>query len=281
MGGLSLRCKFPMSASGEVPNAGATICSMTVWLNATSCEASGEGLFPGAGCSASAAFCVISPKLNRSAGRKLEGRVQPRSHETNRRHRHSAAVDFLRRFRAERRAARPKRRPAGEAARGQAPRSRKTTGYECHGSIAQGVPQAGPRIGPPALGLPEFIKFVRDPIGDMAPVSAARASDADLGAIYAYLRTVHAPPKAGAGNAARGKAVVYAANCALCHGASRRRGCRKTRHEDRGHRAGASTNSQGRVRKPTGNMAPVSAARVSGRTARGRVCLPAGTSCTK
>ena len=62
--------------------------------------------------------------------------------------------------------------------------------YECHGREGQGAAQAsGPRIGPPQRFIRPFIKYVRQPTGQMPPYSSAVISDQELADIYAYLQS--------------------------------------------------------------------------------------------
>ena len=62
--------------------------------------------------------------------------------------------------------------------------------YECHGREGQGAAQAtGPRIGPPQHLLRPFIKYVRQPTGQMPPFTTEVISDQELADIYAYLQS--------------------------------------------------------------------------------------------
>jgi mono/diheme cytochrome c family protein len=62
--------------------------------------------------------------------------------------------------------------------------------YECHGSEGQGAAQAsGPRIGPPQRLIRPFIKYVRQPTGQMPPFTLEVISDQELVDIYAYLKS--------------------------------------------------------------------------------------------
>jgi mono/diheme cytochrome c family protein len=62
--------------------------------------------------------------------------------------------------------------------------------YECHGREGQGAAQAsGPRIGPPQRFIRPFIKYVRQPTGQMPPYTSAVISDQELTDIYAYLQS--------------------------------------------------------------------------------------------
>jgi len=65
--------------------------------------------------------------------------------------------------------------------------------YECHGRQAQGG-AAGPRLGPPRIPFEALKVYVRHPAGAMPPYTAKVISDAELGDIYAFLKTVPAPP---------------------------------------------------------------------------------------
>ncbi len=62
--------------------------------------------------------------------------------------------------------------------------------YECHGREGQGAAQAsGPRIGPSQRFIRPFIKYVRQPTGQMPPYTRAVISDQELADIYAYLQS--------------------------------------------------------------------------------------------
>jgi cytochrome c5 len=72
--------------------------------------------------------------------------------------------------------------------------------YKCHGNEGQGIPisereDAGPRIRPTKRSLPRFLKFVRDPTGEMQPYTTQDVSDAELSDVYAYLQSGTAPPE--------------------------------------------------------------------------------------
>jgi mono/diheme cytochrome c family protein len=98
--------------------------------------------------------------------------------------------------------------------------------YKCHGSDAQGMSQAeirtaGPRIGPPRLGLPAFLRFVRNPTGAMLPYSPQDVSDATLTDVFAYLQSLAPAPQANAvapGNAQNGQRSFHDDGCYECHG---------------------------------------------------------------
>jgi mono/diheme cytochrome c family protein len=62
--------------------------------------------------------------------------------------------------------------------------------YECHGYEGQGAAQgAGPRIGPPLLSQEGFMKYVRQPAGQMPPYTSKVISDQELADIFAYLQS--------------------------------------------------------------------------------------------
>lgn len=62
--------------------------------------------------------------------------------------------------------------------------------YECHGREGQGAAQAsGPRIGPSQRFIRPFIKYVRQPTGQMPPYTSEVISDQELADIYAYLQS--------------------------------------------------------------------------------------------
>jgi mono/diheme cytochrome c family protein len=62
--------------------------------------------------------------------------------------------------------------------------------YECHGHEGQGAAQgAGPRIGPPLLSQDGFMKYVRQPAGQMPPYTSKVISDQELADIFAYLQS--------------------------------------------------------------------------------------------
>jgi mono/diheme cytochrome c family protein len=79
--------------------------------------------------------------------------------------------------------------PAGNAETGEKIFT-KDGCYECHGREGQGAAQAsGPRIGPSQRFLRPFIKYVRQPTGQMPPYTSAVISDQELADIYAYLQS--------------------------------------------------------------------------------------------
>ena len=68
--------------------------------------------------------------------------------------------------------------------------------FECHGHQAEGTSVGGPRLGPNPISFPAFIKYVRQPTGQMPPFTIKVTSDADLADIYAFLQSLPQPPKA-------------------------------------------------------------------------------------
>jgi ubiquinol-cytochrome c reductase cytochrome c subunit len=109
--------------------------------------------------------------------------------------------------------------------------------YLCHNVQGQGTgsrkpnQNPGPNLAPAPMPYAAYVKQVRTPRQSMPPYDATLLSDQDLADIYAFfaaqppvkdahsialLNTVDAGT---ATNTPRG-AVVYSANCALCHGAA-------------------------------------------------------------
>jgi mono/diheme cytochrome c family protein len=79
--------------------------------------------------------------------------------------------------------------PAGNAENGKKIFT-KVGCYECHGREGQGAAQAsGPRIGPSQRFIRPFIRYVRQPTGQMPPYTSAVISDQELADIYAYLQS--------------------------------------------------------------------------------------------
>ena len=66
--------------------------------------------------------------------------------------------------------------------------------YQCHQKEAQGATATGPRLGPHPIPYANFTKYVRQPTGQMPPYTSKVVKDAELADIYAFLRTVPAPP---------------------------------------------------------------------------------------
>jgi mono/diheme cytochrome c family protein len=70
--------------------------------------------------------------------------------------------------------------------------------YQCHGHQGQGASATGPRLAPNPISFAALLKYVRQPTGQMPPYTAKVVKDRDLADIYAYLRSVPAPPAAKA-----------------------------------------------------------------------------------
>ena len=64
--------------------------------------------------------------------------------------------------------------------------------YQCHGYSGQGG-AAGARIGRTALNLAAFLRYVRQPAGQMPPYTSKVMSDEQLGDVYAFLQSLPAP----------------------------------------------------------------------------------------
>ena len=64
--------------------------------------------------------------------------------------------------------------------------------YQCHGHVGQGG-AAGARIGRTALNLAAFLRYVRQPTGNMPPYTAKIMPDEQLTDVYAYLQSIPAP----------------------------------------------------------------------------------------
>ena len=65
--------------------------------------------------------------------------------------------------------------------------------YQCHNYEAHGG-RAGPRLAPNPLPFPAFSRYVREPTNQMPPYTPTLVSDQELADIYAFLRTIPAPP---------------------------------------------------------------------------------------
>jgi mono/diheme cytochrome c family protein len=69
--------------------------------------------------------------------------------------------------------------------------------YECHGRVGQGAQStAAPRIGPPALTIDAFARYIHAPTGNMPPYTSKVVSDQDIADIYAFLKSVPPAPAA-------------------------------------------------------------------------------------
>jgi mono/diheme cytochrome c family protein len=84
--------------------------------------------------------------------------------------------------------------PAGDAGHGALLFARDGC-YECHGREGQGSRQtSAPRIGPPALPLAEFARYIRHPRGSMPPYTSKVISESELADVYAFLKSLPSPP---------------------------------------------------------------------------------------
>jgi mono/diheme cytochrome c family protein len=89
----------------------------------------------------------------------------------------------------------------------------------CHGSEAQGG--TAPKLVPPPLPLPAFIKIVREPTGEMPPFGPQAISDADLANVYSYLESMSPAATAQTlptGHVDAGKRLFMSYGCFECHG---------------------------------------------------------------
>jgi mono/diheme cytochrome c family protein len=69
--------------------------------------------------------------------------------------------------------------------------------YECHGRVGQGSQQTGaPRVGPPALTIDAFARYIHAPTGNMPPYTGKVVSDQDVADIFAFLKSVPPAPAA-------------------------------------------------------------------------------------
>jgi mono/diheme cytochrome c family protein len=134
----------------------------------------------------------------------------------------------------------------------------------CHGESAQGG--KAPRIAPSPFPLQEFIRFVRQPPSEMAPVSIQQASDAQLAEIYGYLGSLATSDAATSapnltGDADNGKRLFVKDGCYECHGIEGQGA------NGFGPRLAPNPISlpalMSYIRKPTGNMPPYAAKIVS------------------
>ena len=83
--------------------------------------------------------------------------------------------------------------PAGDAANGKKIFD-KYGCYQCHDHDAKGG--AGARLAPNPVPFPVLLRYVRKPTGEMPPYTAKVVSDQELADIYAFLKTIPAPPSA-------------------------------------------------------------------------------------
>ena len=67
--------------------------------------------------------------------------------------------------------------------------------YACHGTAGQGS-TAGARIAPRPIAFAAFLRYVRKPTGQMPPYTTKVISEQELADVYAFLRSIPAPPAA-------------------------------------------------------------------------------------
>jgi len=65
--------------------------------------------------------------------------------------------------------------------------------YQCHQREAQGAAATGPRLGPHPIPFGNFVKYVRQPAGQMPPYTAKVVKDGELADIYAFLQSLPEP----------------------------------------------------------------------------------------
>jgi mono/diheme cytochrome c family protein len=65
--------------------------------------------------------------------------------------------------------------------------------HACHGTVGQGT-RDGVRLAPNPPALATIVAYVRRPSGQMPPYTSRVISDQELANIYAFLRTIPAPP---------------------------------------------------------------------------------------
>jgi mono/diheme cytochrome c family protein len=83
--------------------------------------------------------------------------------------------------------------PAGNAVKGKTLFVERAC-WQCHGREAQGGGAAGPRLAGRVSPWPAFSRYVRRPTEEMIPYTAKVLPDAELADIYAWLRSIPAPP---------------------------------------------------------------------------------------
>ena len=64
--------------------------------------------------------------------------------------------------------------------------------YQCHSYMGQGG--AGARLAPNPIPFAAFIKYIREPKGQMPPYTDKYLKDTDVANIYAYLQSIPKPP---------------------------------------------------------------------------------------
>ena len=83
--------------------------------------------------------------------------------------------------------------PQGNAAKGRTLFVERAC-WQCHGREAQGGGAAGPRLAGRVSPWPAFSRYVRRPTEEMIPFTVKVLPDQELADIYAWLRSIPAPP---------------------------------------------------------------------------------------
>lgn len=81
--------------------------------------------------------------------------------------------------------------PKGDAGKGKT-RYAAVGCYQCHGYVGQGG--VGPKLAPGPMAFAEFLKYTREPKGQMPPYTNKYLTDQDMADIYAFLLTIPKPP---------------------------------------------------------------------------------------
>ena len=66
--------------------------------------------------------------------------------------------------------------------------------WTCHGTVAHGGGGSGPRLAGRVPAWPAFSKYVRRPTDEMIPYTEKVLSNQELADIFAWLRSLPAPP---------------------------------------------------------------------------------------
>jgi mono/diheme cytochrome c family protein len=66
--------------------------------------------------------------------------------------------------------------------------------WQCHGKAGQGAAMTGPRVSRTQLPMDGFLHQLRQPLNQMPPYEQVVLSDKDAADIYAYLKSMPAPP---------------------------------------------------------------------------------------
>jgi ubiquinol-cytochrome c reductase cytochrome c subunit len=85
--------------------------------------------------------------------------------------------------------------PTGDAESGRRIYSSRGC-YGCHGGEGQGSILTGPRVGPDPIPFPAFVRYLRQPAGQMPPYTSKVISDAELADIHAFLKSLPQPRSA-------------------------------------------------------------------------------------